>query len=308
MSDSTASTATTVPPLQSLSLGRPILIGVALMAIALAFKAVDTFVLRLDERLGEIILSKSLGFGLVLWFTWAAGRGLGEIGLHRRRLGRNLLIGATLTVIAYAVGYGVEVVTQLGSQPALYVGAIDPKAGVTGGALFAAFLVVGNVVNAFMEEGLFRGLMLPLFRRQLSFWGANWLQAFLFGAWHLMWVVKGYQTGAVRTPGEIGFAAFSNFGPQLLMGLVWGYMYLKSGSLWGAWLAHFLTNSASNLLHVVTSDGVNPGFALRMVVYVVVALACMVLVRALSDAFRMHELQPWAAGGPRREPEAEAVS
>ena len=49
---------------------KPILTGILLMLIALVFRLIDIFVLRLDERLGEIILSKALGFVLVLLFLF----------------------------------------------------------------------------------------------------------------------------------------------------------------------------------------------------------------------------------------------
>lgn len=45
---------------------KPVLTGILLMLVALVFRLTDIFILRLDERLGEIILSKSLGFLLVL--------------------------------------------------------------------------------------------------------------------------------------------------------------------------------------------------------------------------------------------------
>jgi uncharacterized protein len=61
---------------------RPVLTGILLMLIALGFRLIDIFVLRLDERLGEIILSKALGFGLVLLFVWAIGKKLSSIGFH----------------------------------------------------------------------------------------------------------------------------------------------------------------------------------------------------------------------------------
>ena len=78
--------------------------------------------------------------------------------------------------------YTVEwiVMQRFGQEPRLLFSAIDPKAGVTGGLLFALWLVAGNLVNSFMEEGLFRGLMLNLNRITLSFVKSNWLQALLF--------------------------------------------------------------------------------------------------------------------------------
>jgi membrane protease YdiL (CAAX protease family) len=244
---------------------KPILAGIILMLIALSFRLMDIFVLRLDERLGEIILSKALGFGLVLLFLYAIGKKLESIGFHGRRLGESLLIAIVITVLPFIVAYTVEwiLLQQFGQEPRLLFSAIDPKAGVTGGLLFALWLVIGNFINSFMEEGLFRGVMLKLNRVQLSFGRSNWLQALLFGAWHLVWVVKWYQTGVVSTPAEIGMGMVANFLPQICLGLVWGYAYLKTNNLWTAWIAHTLTNTTLNLLHVATVDGMNPGMSIR---------------------------------------------
>jgi membrane protease YdiL (CAAX protease family) len=277
------------------SLEKPILTSLALMSIAVCFKLVDHFILRLDELLGEIILSKSLGFGLVVLFVWLAGRALKDIGLHSRFLGRSLLIALTNTLAAFFVAYGVaySLLLQNQAQPALLLDAIDSKVGVSGGLIFGLWLVFGNCVNAFMEEGLFRGVMIRLFRVRLSFWGANWLQAFLFGVWHLPWVLKYYLLGTIETPGEIMFALFSNSIPQLLMGLVWGYLYLKTNNLWATWTAHLLANSISNFLHITSLNGLDSDFAIRMSVYTVAVMLGMFLVRFLAAKFKMPEVKPW---------------
>ena len=142
--------STTAKPVLRLSLQSPVLTGLVLLVIAFLFKWLDTFVLRLDERLGEIILCKTLGFIMVLVFVRAAGRSLRDIGLHSRRLGTSLLLGASIAVIALVVAYGVEFALQLDNQPAFRFEPIDPKAGVRGGLLFVLWLILGNVMNAFM--------------------------------------------------------------------------------------------------------------------------------------------------------------
>jgi membrane protease YdiL (CAAX protease family) len=276
-----------------ISLERPILTSLVLLAIAFVFKWVDTFVLRLDERLGEIILCKTLGFVLVIVFVWACGRKLQDIGLHGRQLGPSLFIGILITVIGLVASYGVEFVAQLPKQPAIHFAAIDPKAGVTGGFLFVLWMIFSNIINSFMEEGLFRGVMIRLFRIKLSFWWANVLQAFLFAIWHLPWVLKWYQTGQLEAHGGPFFATLSQFLPMLLIGLVWGYLYLKTGSLWVSWVFHFLNNSVFNLLHVTTVDGVDSGMMIRGLVYTVVALLSMILVKVMAERFQMVEVKPW---------------
>jgi len=279
--------------IRSLAARWPILISLALLAIALLFRLIDIFVLRLDERLGEIILSKALGFALVVLFLWLAGRKLSDIGLHSRGLAPSLITGASVALLALIAGYAVELLVLSGSRASLQLSAIDPKAGVSGGLLFAIWLVLGNFVNSFMEEGLFRGVMIPLFRKRLSFWQTNWLQAVLFGAWHLPWALKWYQTGIIETPGEITMGVVTNFFPQILLGLVWGYMFLKTGSLWTPWIAHTLTNTTLNLLHTATAGGLDSAISLRMTAYSIVALLGMLLVKYLAKRFALREVVAW---------------
>jgi len=275
------------------SLERPILTGLVLLIIALVFKWVDTFVLRLDERLGEIILSKTLGFLLVIVFVWAAGRTLRDIGLHAQRLGQSLLIGTVVALVTLTVSYAAEFIVQWQDQPVFQFAAIDPKAGVSGGLLFALWLILGNVVNSFMEEGLFRGVMGRLFRSRLSFCWANGLQAFLFGLWHLPWVLKWYQTGQLEGQGGWVVATFLQFMPMFLIGLVWGYCYFKTGSLWVSWVFHFLNNTILNLLHITTVEGFDSGSAIRGPVAIVVALSSMFLVKYLAERYEMPEVRHW---------------
>ena len=273
-----------------------LLTALTLMGLALLFRLNDIFILRLDERWGEILLSKALGFGLVILFLWLSGRRLADIGFHKHALGVSVALGLGLTVAAFIAGYGVEMLVLRASGARFQLVAIDPKAGVTGSLLFAGWLIFGNIVNSFMEEGLFRGVMGRLFLGHLSPGKANLLQAFLFGLWHLPWAVKWYQTGQIRTPGEIVFGVISNFLPQFLMGLVWGLLYLKTGNLWAAWSAHILTNTTLNLLHSVSVDGINEGMVIRMGVYTLVALSSMIVIRRVAERRNLPAAQAWDAG------------
>jgi membrane protease YdiL (CAAX protease family) len=135
--------------------------------------------------------------------------------------------------------------------------------------------------------------MIPLFLKKLSFVRANWLQAFLFGAWHLMWVFKYYQLGIIRTSNEILMSIFMNSLPQLLMGLVWGYIYFKTNSLWGPWISHVITNSTLNLLHIDTLQGMDTGVMIRMPTFTILALLSMFVIKFLAEKLRMAEAKPW---------------
>jgi uncharacterized protein len=271
----------------------PVLAPLVLLGIALLLRIIDIYVLRLDERLGEIILSKSLGCALVVGYTWWVGQRLSASGLHTRRLGSALAIGAGLTVASFVIATVVQVLT-LAPDEFLTLRAVDPKTGMTGGAAFAAFLIAGNVINSFMEEGLFRGIMLPHYLQRMRFRTANLLQATLFAAWHLVWPIKAYLNGDVSAAGALAQASLLLLG-TFVAGLVYGYLFWRTGSLWAPWIAHFLNNTTLNLVQVQTAGGeLQP--AMVMSVVVVVALAFLVFtVEPLARRLALPHLRPWGA-------------
>ena len=274
----------------------PISVPLALLSIALLFRSLDIFVLRLDEQIGEIILSKSLGCALVIGYTWWVGQSLAAIGIHRRRLMAALTIGAGITTVAFVVAGVVQALT-LAPSDTLTVLATDPKTGMAGGAGFAALLIVGNVVNAFMEEGLFRGVMLPHFLQRMRFRTANVFQAALFAAWHLVWPLKGYLTGDVSLIGALAQGGLLVLG-TFVAGLVYGYLFWRTDSLWAPWVAHFLNNTTLNFVQVQSTSGaLQP--AMVMSIVVVVALALLIFtVEPRAQRMGLPHLQPWGSSGP----------
>lgn len=97
----------------------------------------------------------------------------------------------------------------------------------TPGQLLMAFLVIA-IIPAIGEETLFRGIL----QRNLSYWTGNihvgiWLAAALFSAIHVQ---------------------FLGFFPRMLLGALFGYLYLWSGNLWIPILAHFVNNGFTVLM------------------------------------------------------------
>lgn len=268
-------------------------VPLVLLALALVLRVFDIFVLRLDERLGEIILSKALGFVLVMAYVWWAGRRAADIGLHTRRLGSALTLGAGLTLAAFAVAVVAQGLT-LEPGAALAVHAVDPKTGLAGGAAFAGLLILGNVVNSFMEEGLFRGIMLTHYLRHWRFATANLLQAALFAAWHLVWPLKAYLDGEASAAGAVAQAGLLLLG-TFVAALVYGLLFWRTGSLWAPWAAHFLNNTILNLVQVHTATGeLQPPLVLSIVVVIVLALLAFA-VGPVAKRLALPTLQPWNA-------------
>jgi membrane protease YdiL (CAAX protease family) len=271
----------------------PLLAPLTLMAIAWLLRLVDVFVLRLDEQLGEIILSKSLGFILVAAYVWWVGRRLNSIGLHGRNLGRALAIGSVITVAAFIIAGVVQLMT-LAPGARLTVQAVDPKSGMAGGGAFAVLLVVGNIVNSFMEEGLFRGIMLTHFLQRMRFARANVLQALLFAAWHIVWPLKAFLMGDASAAGAIAQGGSLLLG-TFVAGLVYGFLFWRTDSLWTPWIAHFLNNTILNLVQIRTATGeLQPPFVMSVVVVVALAFLALGLHR-IAGRWKLPYLGPWGS-------------
>lgn len=92
----------------------------------------------------------------------------------------------------------------------------------TGGLLFNLFMIA--VLPAFGEEFLFRGVIQKIFTdwTRNYHWGI-WISAILFSALHMQ---------------------FYGFVPRMVLGAMFGYMLIWSGSIWVPVFAHFFNNAA----------------------------------------------------------------
>jgi len=268
----------------------------ALFLAAVLIKIVDTFIFRLDELLGEAILTKSLGFALVVAYVWACGRGMADAGFHRKGIRQSLLIGGVLTVGLFALSYGLQLIALSadGQQASLLLTAVDPKSGMSGGFLFGLWMVVSNLVNSAMEEGLFRGLMLPHFRIRYSVWRALLFQALLFAIWHLNWPVKNWLWNG-STAGEAGFEALSLLLATFISGLLYGYLYLKTNNLWGPFLAHTINNTVLNMLFIRTAaeSQAPTQFGLFLAIWLPGHLLLILLIAWWTKRLDTPQLKPW---------------
>ncbi|MFC2024183.1 lysostaphin resistance A-like protein [Chloroflexota bacterium] len=280
--------------LYEFSIRHNILVPVILLLIASGFKILDIFVLHLDELLGEIILSKSIGFLMIILYLRLVGKSVTAIGLHRDSVKRALIIGATGVAMVIAVSYGLQygILIGVNKEPIFEILAIDPRTGMTGALPFAVFLIFGNFVNSFMEEGLFRGVMLRHFRVSLSFWKANLLQAVLFALWHLTVPGKGLITGQLDLSGAAlqSVTLLAGIG---MYGFAMGYLYLKTDNLWAPWLAHTINNSVLNMTHIRTIDGLDSDMMVFQVTLSVGFIVVMLWFRKLAERFQMPEVKPW---------------
>ena len=278
------------------SLKHPVFVMLILYFFAWLLKIVDNHILRLDELLGEAILTKSMGFLLVVVYVWACGRKLSDIGFHTRFLGKTLLIAGVCFVALYLIAYMAQVV-QLrlaGEEAGFVLSAVDPRTGMSGGLGFAIWLLSANLVNSAMEEGLFRGTMVRHFLIRFSAWGAILLQAALFALWHLNWPVRQLLDGKA-TFGEAAFEALGLLLGTFIGGVVYGYLYFKTDNLWGAFLGHTINNGIFNVLFISAGGVMKSGtdFGLFLAIFLIGHVLLIPIIHFAAKWLEMPQVMPW---------------
>ena len=99
--------------------------------------------------------------------------------------------------------------------------------------------VLTFVVSPFLEELLFRGLLLHELAELLPRWSANLLTSLLFAGIHLpFWLSHDGMSGALLT----------NTAGVFIFSLLAGWLYLDSASIWPPTLAHIANNCVAALL------------------------------------------------------------
>ena len=131
---------------------------------------------------------------------------------------RDILKGLLLGSVCFAVSFGLELgILALQGNPAcleIYISSFSLTGSQIKNTDFVFFLlcVLFNVINVWMEEGVFRGLFIKMLSKTKPFMQANFIAAFLFGIWHIVMPIRSYVNG------EMSFAA------MILMGI--GYSIL----------------------------------------------------------------------------------
>ena len=275
------------------SLPHPIMVSLAFFLVVIALRMIDLFVLRLDDLPDQTIFSRVIGFLLVLGYLWVLRKPIGSIGLHTRNFSKAFLIGGLSLIILYATLYGVQFyrLSLAGESPRLVFAAIDHRTETMGGLYFTLFYLSGQFFNAFMEESIFRGVILPHLVLRFNFWQANVLQAFLFGLAHLVFPLQSWVSGQA-TAGEAAAEAAFLLLSATLGGLVFGYLYYRTNSLWTAMFAHLIDNAIGLFFHIQTVSRLNAETDILILVSIGF-VGLILLAWAVGRRSNLPTLRPW---------------
>ncbi|MER7010141.1 CPBP family intramembrane glutamic endopeptidase [Saccharopolyspora sp. NPDC000359] len=161
-------------------------------------------------------------------------------------------VSAALGLLALDLGGFSLFASALGGNPPLDVGTLVLI------QLLTMFLVAPliNAVLAFGEEWGWRGWLLPALTGRGT-WPALLISGVVWGVWHAPLTLLGY-----NYPNLGPWAALLFTGACVLIGILLGWLRLRSGSVWPAVVGHGAFNAAAGLPMLLGSAAEPPNLAL----------------------------------------------
>lgn len=150
--------------------------------------------------------------------------------------------------------------------------------------VFFLLCILFNIVNVWMEEGVFRGLFMKTLSETKPFIAANFIAAFLFGIWHIVMPIRSYVNG------EMSFAAMFLMGIGYIilagiMGVKWGLLYRITGNLWAGLGDHLFNNTvATNMLHAVSQNGADELQIVRIMAAQIISFGFVAIIHTYRTA------------------------
>lgn len=152
-----------------------------------------------------------------------------------------LVAGVVLFVIGAQIvsNYLVSLLSAAFPKALARYSQIMKRAGLEAASITPVMLIYSAVLGPIAEEFAFRGLSLGYFKKSLpSFALANILQALLFGLIHMNFIQGAY---------------------AFLLGLLFGYVAHRTGSLMVTIVLHICFNSSSFVLQALSPKAINAG-------------------------------------------------
>ena len=250
----------------------PIRLILLFLLVAFIARIADSLLLRTDESvIGELFTHKLIGIALMGWAMYHLGIKWRDIGFNRKRFGKGMLIGLGLGIPIYFTAYATEYIVGFvsGKFPSLQF--FTTSYNVTGntemqsGMLFVIICVIGNIINVIMEDGVFRGLFLRIMEEKLSFTNSMLFSSALFGIWHGIMPLRNYLSGEQSGVGAM-MSALMLVLTSFIFGVVLCLLCKTEGSLWAGMTIHFINNASVNLLHIVTTSGIDTMQTIRITI------------------------------------------
>ncbi|MFW9870739.1 MAG: CPBP family intramembrane glutamic endopeptidase [Candidatus Thorarchaeota archaeon] len=218
-------------------------LGGIMLTIAVVWRIVDQFVLGLGATWMNIFPSKLFPFLIILGFFWKFRQNEIDLvlGLSRNRIRGHLAVGILIgTILVVGIDFGGTIIYALLLDPTYPLQLYILNEGLLG------YMLVFFLTNAFLEETLFRGLLINGFKTRLSLNRSIMLSAILFGFWHAGWpIINGGEGVLIQVSSMVFFTT--------ILGIFFGVYYVKftSGkSLIGPITVHTIINFVSECFKI----------------------------------------------------------
>lgn len=271
---------------------KPLLLILGIYLICELVKDFEFLVLKTDQTfLAENIICKLFAIGMIFFCLHKLGISWSSIGFKKSGMIQSGILGLSLGIVTFSISYFVEylILKNMGLHPqfAFYIANFTiSNQNVIGLSMSALIIcILGNIVNVWAEEGLFRGVLFQIGKMSYTQKTANLIQSLLFGLWHVITVVIWVLDGSIDIPTafimSIGYIALAG-----ILGYEWGLCIALTGTIWAGVFEHFFNNFISNTLHVITETGVDELQIIRIVISNVLSLLGAIL---LTKARKHHK-------------------
>ena len=263
---------------------------IAIFTLCLSVRLVEYFLIETDQTaVGENVLHKAAGIVILTLALKRIDLSWSDIGFQRNGFASSILKGLLLGTICFAISFWLELsISALQGNPAhveVYISSFSLTGFQTKNTDFVFFLlcVLFNVVNVWMEEGVFRGLFIKTLSDAKPFMQANFIAAFLFGIWHIVMPIRSYVNG------ELSFVAMVLLGIGYIilagiMGVKWGLLYRITGNIWIGLGDHLFNNTvATNMLHLVSPKGADELQIVRIMVAQMISFTFVLIVYYIGN-------------------------
>ena len=263
---------------------RPILSCIIIFAICGFARLVEYFVIRTDKTvLSENFLHKIFGIiilALILHFLHSNWQ---SIGFTKNKVVSGIVKGFAFGGCCFIVAYFVECLTlyhvNQNVSLSFYISgfSLNGETAKHNGSLFLFSCIVFNLINVWMEEGVFRGLFMNILVEKRSFINATLFIALLFGIWHWAMPLRDYMDGNTSLANlfimGIGYIILAG-----IMSVKWSFLYKITGALWMGLGDHLFNNViVTNLLHVISNGEADSLQIVRIMVGQMLSFAVVML-------------------------------
>ena len=238
--------------------------SIIIFVICLIVHTIEVIFIRTDETIfAECFINKIFGIIVLFMLLHLLKWKWKDIGFKKEGILKNIFKGFLLCTAFYTLGFIIEfIVLKLQGNPGHFeffvtgfslTGNVVKQTGIQ----FVLMCIFFNIINVWMEEGLFRGFYITYLNKKFDVKRAIFIAALLFGIWHIVTPFRSLLDGDMNLLSfivmSLGYVILSG-----IMGIKWGYLYKITGSIWMGLADHFFNNCIiTNLMHVVSSTGVD---------------------------------------------------